>query len=76
MNATKMPGFTAESAISKTAARYRMARVSLAYPAQIQPAMRNTCDVLAELLWAAYLGRSYTAAQFFYDAMDGAGCFR
>lgn len=76
MNASNMPGFTAENAIFKTMARYNMVRVPRDCPAQIQPAMRNTCEVLAGLLWAAYLGGSNTAAQFFYDAMEGAGCFR
>ena len=77
MNPTNMPGFTAENAIFQTRARYRMAGAlgPQDYRAQIQPALRSTCEVLSGLLWTAYLEGSYTAAQFFYDAMEGAGCF-
>ena len=78
MKTINVPGFTAENATFPTGARYRMVDAFglQDWPAQIQPAMRNTCEVLSGLLWVAYLEGSYTTAQFFYDAMDGAGCFR
>jgi hypothetical protein len=44
--------------------------------AYVQPAMRDTCEVLSGLLWDAYISNSYASAQFFYDAMEAAGCFR
>jgi hypothetical protein len=78
MDKIKIPGFTAEKSLTATSVYYRATyglnskTVSL----NVLPAMRNTCDVLATLLWGAYLQGSYTSAQFFYDAMKGAGCFR
>lgn len=78
MTTTSMPGFTAETSLSRTEVYY-MASVfdSQSDPEYVQPAVRNdTCEVLSGLLWDAYLTRSYTAAQFFYDAMNAAGCFR
>jgi hypothetical protein len=77
MSTNNMPGFTAENAISEAAAHYPVMVCigSQNNSLQVQPAMRDTCTVLSGLLWRAYLGGSYTAAQFYYDAMEGAGCF-
>jgi hypothetical protein len=76
MTTTSMPGFTAEISLCKTEKHY----VAGVFNPQsdsvyVQPAMSNTCEVLYGLLWDAYFNRSYEAAQFFYDAMEGAGCF-
>jgi hypothetical protein len=76
MTTTRMPGFTAESSLYTTGKHYMAGVFDPQAAACVQPAVRNTCEVLSGLLWDAYLGGSYTAAQFFYDAMEAAGCFR
>jgi hypothetical protein len=74
---TTMPGFTAEASLCRARKRYVVGVFdSQGNPECVQPAMRDTCDTLAGLLWEAYFAKSYGAAQLFYDAMEVAGCFR
>lgn len=77
MTTTSMPGFTAEIALYKKREPY-MAGIfdRQTHREYVQPAAINACDVLSHSLWEAYLSHSYTAAQFYYDAMVGAGCFK
>jgi len=77
MIATTMPGFTAEISLHKKEKRYMTDIFNPQTDGEcVQPALNNTCETLSGLLWRAYLAQSYTAAQFYYDAMEGAGCFK
>jgi hypothetical protein len=75
MTTKSMPGFTAEISLYKSGKHY-MAGVfdHQTDAAYVQPAVRDTCEILSGLLRDAYLNGG--DAQFFYDLMNVAGCFR
>jgi hypothetical protein len=79
MTTTSMPGFTAEISLYRTGKHYMAGAGVFDHQtarAYLQPAMRDTCEVLSGLLRDAYAQGSYTEAQFFYEVMEVAGCFR
>lgn len=73
-----MPGFTAENSIYKTKERYCMATAfdSQNASANVQPALSRICDVLSELVWAAYNEGAYNRGEFWLNVMERASCFR
>lgn len=77
MNSMNMPGFTAENSIYETSVRYCMATAfdSQNASANIQPAVRKLCDVLAELTWGAFNEGAYNRGEFWGNVMESAGCF-
>jgi hypothetical protein len=77
MTRTSMPGFTAETSLCNKAKPYMASVFNPQTDAEyVQPALSNACETLNGLLWRAYVNKSYAAAQYFYDAMEGAGCFK
>ena len=72
-----MPGFTAENSIYKGTGRFGPATAFDPQDASgsVQPAARRLCDVLAELVWAAYNEGAYHRGEFWGNVMEGAGCF-
>jgi hypothetical protein len=77
MTNTTMPGFTAETSLNNKENRYMTDIFNPQTDAEyVQPALSNACETLNGLLWRAYVNKSYAAAQYFYDAMEGAGCFK
>ena len=76
--ATKIPGFTAESALFKTNRRSRFVQSydSNSNSVYIQPAMLNLCDVLRDMAWNAYDAHNYALVEIVDTMMEGAGCFR
>ena len=71
------PGFTAEVTLSRTRERFLLATEfdSKGGAASVQPAARKLCDVVAELVWAAYNEGAYNRAEFWGRVMERAGCF-
>ncbi len=78
MNATNMPGFTAENAIYKIKTRYHFADNlnSQGNTRYVQPAVLNLCDVLHDMSWEAYYAHNYGLGELINSMMEGAGCFR
>ncbi|MEZ4620153.1 MAG: hypothetical protein R2867_32250 [Caldilineaceae bacterium] len=77
MNTMSLPGFTAENSIYVTQGHYSM---TTAFDTQnastnVQPALPQICDVLAERVWAAYNEGAYHRGEFWLKAMERAGCF-
>ena len=76
MNASNIPGFTAENAIFKSPARYSGAGGfdSQSDQACVQPAVEDICDILYDMLLPLPSGGA--AERFIIGAMFGAGCFQ
>ena len=78
MHKVNMPGFTAESSIGKTRERHRLVAASDSGRAagSVQPALPKICEVLSELVWAAYNEGAFHRGEFWLRGMERAGCFR
>lgn len=72
-----MPGFTAENSIRNARIDYCL-NTSFdleSASGDVEPARPKLCEVLAELVWAAYNEGAYNRAEFWGNVMEGAGCF-
>ncbi len=77
MYTTTMPGFTGQNSICSKGRYSAVTGLDFGNSlTHVQPALPNLCDVLGELVWGAYNEGAYNRAQFWYNVMDSAGCFR
>lgn len=77
MATTRLPGFTADHAISGSM-RFQGGAAGLHASdatGTVQPALPRICDTLAELVWGAYNEGAYNRGEFWLKVMDRAGCF-
>jgi hypothetical protein len=78
MATTRLPGFTADHAISGSMQPYGpiAALHSPDTTGTVQPALPRICDTLSELVWGAYNEGAYNRGEFWLNVMERAGCFR
>lgn len=76
MSRAHIPGFDAEASLRSAARHYPTNFGEQGIAANVQPALRGICDVVAELVWGAYNEGAYNRAEFWEHVMDRAGCFK
>lgn len=77
MNASNMPGFTAEKSLGNTSGRYRLGAALYLHSSSgsVQPAAMSTCQRLGQASWAAYDRGDFRTVQSIDWLMTLVGCF-